>query len=820
MLLTLLLAASPGATLASGHHFTCALAERGTVSCWGANEAGQLGDGTRETRLSPVRVLGLSGATDLACGSNHACVVTAKNEVLCWGNNGAGGAGDPVELFLPAPKKVEGLPPVKRVFAGHFTTCAITTDERLYCWGRNLTAQLGFTRPSPEVAGQPTPVKLPQLSNVRSVAIGEGHVCALAGEGDVWCWGSNDHGCSGGKGPLVVTPNKVVGDAVAIAVTNIASFAVRKNGTLTWWGSWQRDADFQQAKGLADAADTDVQALFSNRFTAYLRRGASDWSFPKSGVSPLLPSVDLTWAKELVAGDNHACGRGHDGSVRCWGWNREGVGTGSAAAVKTPTVVSLDAPEKQPVVRRPDRAETCSPSTAAPPAPPQPPPHPQCGNGTRDVIGQSGGTCAPCMPGRSCPCAPLVEVREPCDGDDLGAVSCESLQLGSGQVKCSARCTLDTSGCTPASTVPAGSLVVWPKLPPEKRPHRGLALAARGKELGVAWGAAEGCGQAVFARFSSELTLTAASVPFGRPNTSRVQLAATASGWLAALGDVGDTTSVYALGADGKAGPERAAFFGRPVFLEAAGPDGPWALGLSTRREHSYLGGLTVVLLDSNGNVLAERVVFGPSAQTAESVESLPPGADQAAAIGVPGGFLIARSQLVPGSERGGVVVARMSKSGAVESKALVGARGVSPFWLPGDSLRLGWLRTTTGPAQAALFAVDAVSVDARGLANGEVQTLTELTEAEWLTTGAVSLTSAAVLVPRLDASASTLQSGVSTRLSVIEPPKLRMTLVEGKGVGPSRLTTWGEAMVAGWLFQQDGTQRLGLARVLPAASR
>lgn len=811
--LLLLAATSPGATVASGHHFSCALGAQGSVYCWGANASGQLGDGTRESRAAPVRVLGLTGAKDLACGAEHTCAVTTNGEVSCWGHNGLGQSGDPIELFVPAPRKVPGLPPVARVFAGHFTTCAVTTDARLFCWGRNMSGQLATPRLEDE-NGRSTPTEIEAVRQVRAAAVSEHRVCALTNEGDVFCWGGE------GKAALPAPTRMDVTKGTALAVTSLGTFVVRSDGSLVWWGQWQRDRDYVAAPSPRTAPDQHVTALFTNRYSAFVRRGENDWSFPRSGPGPLLPLVALSWATELAAGDNHACGRGRDGKVRCWGWNREGVGTGTLTAVKEPTEVRLDAPEKPPVVRAPERAEPCKASPPLAPAPPAAPAvHPSCGNGQRDVIGVTGGQCAPCMAGRVCPCAPVTQLQEPCDGEDLGGATCVSQGFGSGAVRCTPRCRLDTSACVPASSVPPGVTVAWPALPDDRRPHRGLALAARGDELGAAWGLSEGCGQAVLARFSPGLTLASISAPFGRGAVSFAHLAVTPKGWLVALGDRAGTTWVHEV-VNGKPSPERAAFRGRPVFLEAAGPEGPWLLGLSTR-EHSSLGGLAIALLDARGAVVAQRVVFGPSAQTAELVDSLPPAADQASVVSVPGGFLVARSQSVAGVDPGGVVVARISSSGVVERKQLVARRGGAPFWLrTAEGLRLGWFRNKATPGTPALFVAETAAVDDQGVKQGETQVLAELEPAEWFFSGALSVGSTELLAPRLDLSGSTLQSGVMTRLELVEPPRQRVTLVDGNGLGPSRLTPWGGAMIAGWLWSRDGSSRLGLAKVLPASAR
>jgi alpha-tubulin suppressor-like RCC1 family protein len=98
-------------SVATGWLHTCAITTSKHVKCWGANGAGQGGNGTwRRILTKPVSTLGLkNGVLQLSSGGNHTCAVTISNGLRCWGWNGAGQVGHPGHSFWKAPVVVRGF---------------------------------------------------------------------------------------------------------------------------------------------------------------------------------------------------------------------------------------------------------------------------------------------------------------------------------------------------------------------------------------------------------------------------------------------------------------------------------------------------------------------------------------------------------------------------------------------------------------------------------------------------------------------------------------------------------------------------------------
>jgi alpha-tubulin suppressor-like RCC1 family protein len=172
---------------AGGSH-TCALAGDGRVYCWGDNQFGQLGDGTRTNHSSPKVVAGTLRFVQVSAGAHHTCAVTADNWAYCWGwNNGQLGTtvGDGL---TPA---VAGGRRFVRIRAGTHHTCAINPYGVAFCWGKRAFGELGGGD------NYITPVRVGGGLSFRSVIAGGVFTCGVTTSDKGYCWGYNGDGALG-----------------------------------------------------------------------------------------------------------------------------------------------------------------------------------------------------------------------------------------------------------------------------------------------------------------------------------------------------------------------------------------------------------------------------------------------------------------------------------------------------------------------------------------------------------------------------------------------------------------------------------------------
>ncbi len=298
------------ATVSLGTYHSCALTTGGDAYCWGNNGNGQLGDATTTERLTPTAVSGGPTFVTLSLGGGHSCGVSAGGTAYCWGYNPYGQLGDGTTIDRHTPVAVFGGPTFATVNAGLFHTCGVTTGDVAYCWGYNNLGQLGDgtttdrNTPGIVVGGPP----------FATVSAGTFHSCAVSTNGAAFCWGRNNVGQLGdGTTIQRLTPAAVSGGLAFAAVSAGSSHTC---GTTTGdtpycWGS---NSNGQLGDGTTTARHSPVAVLGAQAFASL------------SAGSP--------------QGSAHTCGVTVGDTAYCWGLNVQGqLGDGTTAQRVTPVRV-------------------------------------------------------------------------------------------------------------------------------------------------------------------------------------------------------------------------------------------------------------------------------------------------------------------------------------------------------------------------------------------------------------------------------------------------------------------------------------------------
>ncbi|MBW2453980.1 MAG: hypothetical protein JRI68_05705 [Deltaproteobacteria bacterium] len=189
-----------------GH--TCARVTVAEAFCFGNNGSGQLGNGTTDDSTTPVGVMG-EGVQEIFAGDGHTCG-RIGTELACWGsnNNGQLGLGVTGSNVL-SETMVTAVGGATRIELSDNFSCVLDGSDQLVCWGRNVEGQMGNGQ-SGANTWQLTPFTVP-IGPVRDVALGYKHGCAVTTDGEVLCWGLNNHGQLGtGDITAQVSPQPVV----------------------------------------------------------------------------------------------------------------------------------------------------------------------------------------------------------------------------------------------------------------------------------------------------------------------------------------------------------------------------------------------------------------------------------------------------------------------------------------------------------------------------------------------------------------------------------------------------------------------------------
>ncbi|MCM2329033.1 MAG: choice-of-anchor D domain-containing protein, partial [Lysobacter sp.] len=270
-----------GSPIAAGFNFTLRLLESGQVTAFGANESGQLGNGSTVNARFPVRAGALSNVVSIAAGHRHAVALREDGTIWTWGLNesnqlgyasteacisgrssaSASYLGQPGAVPCSSqPKQVPGMDGVVAISAGYTFTTVLRHDGSVWSWGNNRMGALGRSNARvPYAAHGPvsgvgegivdlasrglhtvarsrygtlrawgatslaegSQSSVEGLPPIEAVAVGFAHNLALDVNGKVWAWGWGTFGQLGDASAESTIPNRSVPYQLLASVPDI-----------------------------------------------------------------------------------------------------------------------------------------------------------------------------------------------------------------------------------------------------------------------------------------------------------------------------------------------------------------------------------------------------------------------------------------------------------------------------------------------------------------------------------------------------------------------------------------------------------------------
>lgn len=155
------------------------------LECWGLDfldfvnvESPSPVDGNVDTDWASVSI-----------GSKHACGLKTNGDAYCWGDAQSGRLGNNIDNFnlevgpTAVHDPAEGGPlTFVQVAAGYATSAGIDDTGKLWSWGSLAVDDTG-------IGMALVPVQLPDTGPWLSVDTFDSRVCAVRGDGTLWCWG-------------------------------------------------------------------------------------------------------------------------------------------------------------------------------------------------------------------------------------------------------------------------------------------------------------------------------------------------------------------------------------------------------------------------------------------------------------------------------------------------------------------------------------------------------------------------------------------------------------------------------------------------------
>lgn len=307
------------------------LKTNGDVWACGQNSSGQLGDGTNENKIRPVKI-DISDVIQVAGGHNFTAFLKSNGDVYICGSS----IGN---VPIKAP-----ISNVKQIAVGRYNIVCLKDNGEVWTDGINSYGQFGNGTVNKTNHKFENVFVKADISDVKQVTVGESFTIALKNNGEVWGWGNNSSGQLGDESLKPhYTPIRInISNVKQVSAGGLQVAALKNNGEVWEWGqNWVRGEHVYEPKQVNISNVKQVSA--GGLHTAALKNNGEVWGWGYNYFNVIESTsnnpvkLKISDVSQIISSYAHIIAIKKNGDVWTWGSNHDGrLGLGHTNDVSYP----------------------------------------------------------------------------------------------------------------------------------------------------------------------------------------------------------------------------------------------------------------------------------------------------------------------------------------------------------------------------------------------------------------------------------------------------------------------------------------------------